>query len=360
MIARIALTALLGLAPLAAIAQERLDQLEEQAFKAAVAKIAPAVVQIQTFGGLDRVGETLTGTGPTTGVIVSEDGEIISSAFAFASKPAAVVVRLPDGRQLDATLVATDRSRMLTLLKVEASGLPVPEPASVDDAKVGQWTLAVGKAFDPATPNASAGVLSAKDRIWGKALQTDAKTSPLNYGGPLIEIHGRMLGIIVPLSMTSDEVMAGTEWYDSGIGFAIPYPQVMASVERLKQGDDLHRGVLGVVTTEPGKMFAEPVVGQVRVGSPAAEAGLEKGDVIVAVDGRRVTRQAEVLQALGPKYAGDVVELTVKRGDEERTFTITLEKPTRTSIAPEQEPAQQPGEDEPPSHGPSGEASTER
>src|SRR5690606_26956694 len=179
------------------------------------------------------------------------------------------------------TIVATDYSRMLTLLKINETGLVVPEGAPLDQTKVGQWTLAVGKAFDARTPNPSAGVLSAKNRIWGKAVQTDAKVSPFNYGGPLIDLHGRVIGIIVPLSMTSDEVMAGAEWYDSGIGFAVPFEQVLASVERLKTGEDLYRGVLGVVTTNPGQMFATPVVGEVREDSPAAEAGLAKGDVIV-------------------------------------------------------------------------------
>jgi len=342
------IAALLLLLPAIGTAQDAsIEKLEEQAFKAAAEHVAESVIQLQAFGGLDRVGGTLTGTGPTTGVVVSSDGYVISSAFAFASKPAAVVAKLPDGRQLDATIVATDYSRMLTLLKINETGLVVPEGAPLDQTKVGQWTLAVGKAFDARTPNASAGVLSAKNRIWGKAVQTDAKVSPFNYGGPLIDLHGRVIGIIVPLSMTSDEVMAGAEWYDSGIGFAVPFEQVLASVERLKTGEDLYRGVLGVVTTNPGQMFATPVVGEVREDSPAAEAGLAKGDVIVEVDGKAVTRQAEILQALGPKYAGDVVEVRFKRGDDVQSVSVTLEKPTKTSIAPEQKPAEQPGDDEP-------------
>ena len=339
------LTALLCLIPLAAPAQEPLEKLEEQAFKAAAAEVAPALVQLQAFGGLDRVGETLTGVGPTTGVVLSQDGYLISSAFAFAAKPAAVVAKLPDGRQLDARIIATDYSRMLTLLKVEANSLPVPAAASLGDTKVGQWTLAVGTFFDVATPNVSAGVLSAKNRIWGKAVQTDAKISPYNYGGPLIDLQGRVIGIIVPLSMTSDEVMAGAEWYDSGIGFAVPYEQVMASFERLKTGEDLYRGVLGVTTVKPGEMFAKSVIEAVREGSPAEAAGLKKDDLIVAIDGRKVVRQADALQALGPKYAGDDVELTFRRGDEEQTVTITLQQPADKSILPEQEPTQQPGEE---------------
>lgn len=341
------LATLLCLSPSALSAQDSLLALEEQAFKEATAKVAPSVVQIQTFGGLDRVGETLTGTGPTAGVIVSPDGYIISSAFNFAAKPAAVIVRLADNTQHDAKLIATDYSRMLTLLKIAGADLPVPGSAPVAEAKVGEWTLAVGKAFDPVTPNMSPGVLSAKDRIWGKAIQTDAKTSPFNYGGPLLDIHGRVMGIIVPLSMTNDEVMAGAEWYDSGIGFAVPIDQVMASVERLKAGEDLHRGTLGIVTTKPGELFAQPVVAEVRGGSPAAAAGLKADDVITAIDGRPIARQAEVLRALGPKYAGDTAEIAVKRGDGEQTVTVTLEKPADPSILPEQQPAEQPGEDVP-------------
>jgi len=329
-----------------AFTQESLLALEEQAFKDATAKVAPSVVQIQTFGGLDRVGETLTGTGPTSGLVVSPDGYVISSAFNFAAKPAAVVIRLPDGSRHYAKVIATDRSRMLTLLKIDASDLPVPEPAPV--AKVGEWALAVGKAFDPSVPNMSPGVISAKDRIWGKAVQTDAKTSPFSYGGPLIDVHGRVLGVIVPLSMTSDEVMAGTEWYDSGIGFAVPIDQVMASFERLRDGKDLHRGTLGVVTTKPGEMFAEPAVAEVRAESAGAKAGVKPGDVVTAIDGRPIARQAEALRALGPKYAGETVKLTVKRGDEELTFDVTLEEPADPSILPEQQPAEQPGSDEPP------------
>jgi serine protease Do len=147
--------------------------------------------------------------------------------------------------------------------------------------------------------------------------------------------------------MTSDEVMAGADWYDSGIGFAVPFDQVLASVERLKDGTDQYRGILGLATTNPESMFAKPEVGKVREGSPAQEAGVKAGDVIIAVDGKKVTRQAEVLQALGPKYAGDSVELQLDRQGEMITLTVTLEKPVETSILPEPMPVEQPGDDVP-------------
>ena len=95
---------------------------EEDAVKAAIEKIAPSVVKIETFGGLERVGGLLVGTGPTTGLAVSPDGYIVSSAFNFIQKPSQILVHLGDGTRLPSKLVATDHSRMIVLLKVTIAG----------------------------------------------------------------------------------------------------------------------------------------------------------------------------------------------------------------------------------------------
>src|SRR5262249_22124500 len=125
-------------------ADESLSTREERAMKAAVARVAPSVVRIETVGGLERVGQVLIGTGPTTGLIVSPEGHIISSAFNFVQKPDSILVTLPDGPRLAAKLVATDHSRMLVLLKVDSERkLPVPEAVSQGEMRVGQWALAV-------------------------------------------------------------------------------------------------------------------------------------------------------------------------------------------------------------------------
>jgi serine protease Do len=209
-----------------------LEGLEEQAFREAAALVAPSVVRVQTVGGLDRVGQVLTGTGPTTGVVISSDGFIVSSAFNFASKPSSILIQLADGRRLPATLVATDRARMLTLLKVESDGL-TPAPVAGDSpVRVGQWAIALGRTYEVEQPSVSVGIVSALNRIWGKAIQTDAKVSPVNYGGPLVDIEGRTLGVLVPLSVGENEETAGVEWYDSGIGFAVPMKDVLAAAER--------------------------------------------------------------------------------------------------------------------------------
>ncbi|MFP6701468.1 MAG: trypsin-like peptidase domain-containing protein, partial [Planctomycetaceae bacterium] len=206
--------------------QQSLEAREEQAFKEASAMVAPSVVRIQTVGGLDRVGRVLTGTAATTGVVVSADGYVISSAFNFASRPSSVLLTLADGRRFPARIIANDRSRMLTLLKIDVEGLKVPRVAPRDGFRVGQWAIAMGRTYESPLPNLSVGIISALNRIWGRALQTDAKISPANYGGPLVDIRGQVIGVLVPLSQRRPGQTAGVEWYDSGIGFAIPMADI--------------------------------------------------------------------------------------------------------------------------------------
>ena len=118
---------------------------------------------------------------------------------------------------------------------------------------VGQWSIAVGRTYDQPGPNISVGVLSAMGRIGSTAIQTDAKISPANYGGPLVDIHGRVLGILVPLSpQRGGGEVAGAEWYDSGIGFAIPLVDVFEWLPKLKSGKDLHPGVMGITLSPDG------------------------------------------------------------------------------------------------------------
>ncbi|GAB4157684.1 MAG: PDZ domain-containing protein [Planctomycetaceae bacterium] len=305
-------------------ADPKLEELEEQAFNQATALVSPSVVRIQTVGGLDQVGRVLTGTGPTTGVVVSSDGYIISSAFNFISKPASILVQLSDGRRFTAKLVATDHSKMLTLLKIDAKNLVPAQAAAKKSIEVGQWAIALGRTFDGPLPSVSVGIISALDRIWGRAIQTDAKVSPVNYGGPLVNIEGKVQGILVPLSTRGRGRTAGVEWYDSGIGFAIPMEDVYSAVKRLKTGQDLHPGLMGISFKGAGLLGGPPIIDRVRTGSPAAKAGFKVKDRIVEIDGRKIIRQAGVQHALGNKYAGDTVTVTVTRGNETIKKQVTL------------------------------------
>lgn len=305
-------------------ARFRLEQAEEQAFKEAAVLASPSIVRIDTVGGLDIVGRTLTSTAPTTGLVVSEDGFIVSSAFNFLSKPASVLITLPDGRRFPAKTIATDRLRMITLLKIEVGGLKVPKVSPKAGIKVGQWSIALGRTYDSALPSISVGIVSAVDRIWGKAIQTDAKISPINYGGPLVDTEGRVMGILVPLSPQGNTESAGIEWYDSGIGFAIPLEDVLTVAERLKLGKDLRPGLSGVAIKSADLYAVQPVIDRVRYDSPAYKAGFKSGDVIELVNGQPIKRLVQLFDQLKSRLEGDSLEMTVSRGEEKITERLTL------------------------------------
>jgi serine protease Do len=308
-------------------AQEDLNDLLEKMTKDAARKDAPSVVQIETRGGADIVVAGPKGQvfrkalGPTTGVVVGADGYIISSAFNFLNNPTIILVRVQgkQGEPLVAQRVATDKSRMLTLLKVDAKGLVVPAHVPKKELKEGQWAIALGRALDAKMekpPSVSLGVVSALGRIWGKAIQTDAKISPINYGGPIVDIQGRVQGILIPASPRGDDdATAGFEWYDSGIGFAIPMEDILAVLPRLKEGKDLQKGILGVAMKNPQDIYGvPPEIGAVAKGSPAEKAGLKPGDIIVEIEGKAIERMAQVQHLLGVKYEGDKIPLKYRRG----------------------------------------------
>jgi serine protease Do len=294
---------------------DELDQ-EEKALRDAVARVAPSVVRIETIGGLERVGKVLVNLGPTTGLVVDEDGYIVSSAFNFIQQPTSILVTLPSGTRAAAKIVARDHSRMLVLLKVNSSQkLTVPEAAPKSDITVGQWAIAAGRTYDAKEPNVSVGLVSAINRIYSIALQTDAKISPANYGGPLIDIHGRVLGVLVPLSpQRQGGEVAGAEWYDSGIGFAIPLEDINQRLADLKDGKDLRPGLMGIAL-KTGDPYSTPAeLAAVPFGSPAQKAGLKAGDTIIAIDGMPIERQSQLKHALGPRYAGDKLTVIYTRG----------------------------------------------
>ena len=303
-----------------------LEAAEQAAFKAAAAFAADSVVRIETLGGADTAGGTLVAGGPVSGVVVSADGLILTSTFAFLGDPTSVLVRLPDGRRVAAERLGTDESRQLTLLRVDADGLTPAVPADPGSVTVGDWAVAVGRTYSADAVNVSVGIVSAKGRILGRAVQTDAKTSPANYGGALVDLSGRTIGVLAPL--TGEGGTGGVEWYDSGIGFAVPLTDVLPVLDRLEAGETLRPGLLGVAFAASG-LDAEPVVSSVRPRSPAEAAGLEPGDRVVAVADVPVGRVDGVKRELGPLRAGDDVVLAVEGdGDrEELTATLAAELP---------------------------------
>ncbi len=308
-----------------AVAAEDLDALEQKALADAVDRVAPSVVRIETVGGLERVDKVLFGAGPTTGLVVDSSGYILSSAFNFVNKPASILVRFPDGSRKPAKLVARDHNCQVVLLKIEPDRpMQVPEIAPLAGMRVGQWCVAVGRTFEEQRPNMAVGILSAVGRVGGKALQTDAPTSPNNYGGPLVDVRGRVMGVIVPLSPQAVSEIAGIEWYDSGIGFAIPLESLKAVLPRLKKGQDLYSGVAGVYMQSKNLLTGDTVIASVRPNSPAAKARFKGGDRIVEIGGHEVSRMGEVKQEISRHYAGDRVHFVVLRGDKRIEADLVL------------------------------------
>jgi serine protease Do len=320
-------------------AAENLGELEQQAFDAAAESVAECVVQIRTVGGLDQVDGQRLAQGPTTGLIVTSDGYIVSSAINFAQRPSSILVRLPDGDQQPAELIGRDDNRMLVLLKVSAERpLPTPEAAPLSQLRVGDWAVALGRTYDAGRVNLSVGVVSALGRMQGRAVQTDANASAANYGGPLVDLYGRVIGILVPMSPQSaspgevDE-LAGVEYYDSGIAFAVPLEHVLSVLDRWIEVGDLKRGLLGVGMTDGNPHTSEPRVTAVWPGSPASVAKWKPDDLIVSVDGKPVQTQMQMRFALAPRYAGDAFSVILRRGqgddaeDVETRVTLAAELP---------------------------------
>ncbi|MFP6751662.1 MAG: PDZ domain-containing protein [Pirellulaceae bacterium] len=303
-----------------------LDSQEQLAIHRAVTIASPSVVRIETIGGLEQIGQLLLGDGPTSGVVVSADGYILSSAFNFVRQPTSILVTTPSGKRAAAKIVARDRSRMLVLLKVNSEeSFPLPQLASRKELQVGQWAIAIGRTLSRDSANISVGIISATNRIWGKAIQTDGKISPVNYGGALVDIEGRVTGILVPLSpQGQSSELAGTEWYDSGIGFAIPIVDLLPHLEKMKQGEDLHAGLLGV-TLKGSDIYADPPeIAAVQPKSPASEATLKAGDRITRIDGMEIVRHAQLKHALGPHYAGDKIRIEILREGKSLSLEATL------------------------------------
>lgn len=306
--------------------------LAPKAFRAAVNRVRPAMVTIEAFGGgapvkkKGRSGGRKPGDAPTTGLIVSADGYVLTSTYNLITRPPIITVIHADGSRHVAKLVGRDDTRRICLLKIDGvKDWPVAKYVAADSLRVGQWAVSAGLGLG-SDPVISAGIVSAKERIGGHAVQTDANISPVNYGGPLVDVEGRIIGLCVPLNPRTNDPSGGVEWYDSGIGFAVPLAELSAVIDAMKAGKPIHPAALGirVKNGEPGKPGVEVL--EVRKGSAAEKAGIRIGDRILKLGGRTVSSPTELRFALSRFMAGQTTDVTTRRKAKAQTQSLTLDR----------------------------------
>jgi serine protease Do len=207
------------------------------------------------------------------------------------------------------------------MLKIEADNLPVPQWVPREELQVGQTVVALGVALPGDQPTLTVGIISALNRMLGNAVQTDAKLSPANYGGPLIDLKGRVVGLCVPMAQRPGE-LAGVKLYDSGVGFAVPYDRITEIGEQLRAGQSFWRGWLGVQFNPryTGGLFIRAIANP----SPIYAAGVRPGDIITWVNGRTVKSGENLVKAIYMLPAGEPIQMCITRNDRSMGLTTTL------------------------------------
>ena len=274
-----------------------------------------------------------------SGVVISPDGYIVTNNH-VVQEADKLTVTLSDKRSFTAQVIGTDPSSDLALVKIDASGLPYIGFGNSDNARVGEWVVAVGNPFNLAS-TVTAGIVSAKGRdlhiVQDKApvesfIQTDAVVNPGNSGGALVNLDGELIGI--------NTAIASPTGVYAGYAFAIPANLVAKVVDDLKTYGVVQRGYLGITIRGIDDAFAKEkhlgtvngvYVDSLADNSAAAAAGLKTGDVITQIDGQAVTSSPELLQLIGQHRPGDRVRVTVLRNGTTRDFTVTLKNRTGTT-----------------------------
>lgn len=270
--------------------------------------------------------------GSGSGVILTEDGYIVTNNHVI-DKADDIEVVLNDNRSFKAQIVGVDPLTDLAVIKVDEDDLPTMPVASSDQVRIGQWVLAVGNPFS-LTSTVTAGIVSAKARniniLRDQAaiesfIQTDAAINPGNSGGALVNLEGQLIGI-------NTAIASPTGTY-SGYGFAVPSNLMRKVVEDLIEYGKVQRGYLGVMIRDVDATLSREqdldvtegvYVSELVEGGAAEEAGVEVGDVILSVDGRKVRTSPELQAAIGTHRPGDEVELIIDREGDRETLEVTL------------------------------------
>ncbi|MFN8020244.1 MAG: trypsin-like peptidase domain-containing protein [Acidimicrobiales bacterium] len=267
------------------------------------------------------------GTG--TGVIITDDGEIVTNAHVVADAETVRVRLAGETEPRDAEVIAVDEPNDLALVRIDATGLTPATIAAPDDVTVGEPVVAIGFALAlDGGASVTTGVVSALDRTLvteqgalGGLIQTDAAISSGNSGGPLVNADGEVIGINTAVATGSATTSA------SNVGFAISARTLLAEIETLRgsAGGDLGpEGFLGVSIEDRTDGGAGALLTEITADSPAEAAGLEVGDVVIGANDAPVSGQGGLIAAIRDTRPGDDLALTVLRDGEQLELSATL------------------------------------
>jgi putative serine protease PepD len=307
------------------------DQIQERADVAAVADyLAPSVVTISA--------DVAAGTSVGTGVIITSDGEILTNAHVVEDATAVRVRLAGETEPREVRVLAADHGNDLALLRMDGDGFEAVTFADPDSVRIGDQVIAIGFSLGlDGDPSVTLGIVSALDRTLRQLegdlfldglIQTDAAISSGNSGGPLVNAAGEVVGINTAVARDTPTTAA------TNVGFAISVGEALPVIESLRHqagGEERREAFLGVGLADRRDGGQGAIVTDVQPGTPAAEVGLESGDLVVAVDGSPTDGTAGLIAAIRDNEPGDTVTLTIVRGQgEELEIEVTLTERTES------------------------------
>ncbi|SHJ97287.1 Do/DeqQ family serine protease [Reichenbachiella agariperforans] len=293
------------------------------------------------FGAPGQGYQQRPSVGTGSGVIMSPDGYIATNNHVVENADD-IEILLNDNRTYKAELIGTDPTTDLALLKIEEKGLPFVRFGDSDNIQVGEWVLAVGNPFEFRS-TVTAGIISAKGRNINilrnrnrlqieSFLQTDAAVNPGNSGGALVNLNGELVGINTAIATPTGSY--------AGYSFAVPANLVKKVIGDIKEFGVVQRALLGINIQDVNAKLSEEenlgvlqgvYVSGVNANSGASEAGIKEGDVIIAINDRRVNKTSELQEKVALNRPGDQIKVTLLRDGKEKTVTATLQNTLGTT-----------------------------
>ncbi len=303
--------------------------------EAVIQRYRQAVVFVGIIANVESFSQPVP-IGNGSGAIIDPQGDIVTNNHVVEGADR-LSVTLPDGRTFDAQLVGRDPATDIAVIRIQGNNLPYIPLGDSDQVQVGEFVVAIGNALGlEGGPTVTVGVVSALGRTIetepGVALsgliQTDAAINPGNSGGPLMNLRGELIGI-----NTAAPGQTTSGFQPSGIGFAIAINEARPIIDQLLREGRVIRPYLGIVpvTVTPAvraqlglSTDRGVIITGVSQGSPAAQAGLEPGDVIIRIDDTPIENTADLRNALGAHKVGDEVQVTIVRGTQQGQVPVRL------------------------------------